>query len=296
MSRHRLLKAIGICIAFLLTAGHALASTFAPVLDEFWIIKNSSEIFRDSFNDASVPPSGPDDGEGKSTYSIFGAGGMTSETSGKLTMTPALGDPVTITTTFADLSTNAVRLLATSTSNENFLGEKDSFEIHGLYDMSSIPAISGQSFGIRATDRALVMDNQGDNAYGLFVGVSAVTGKVIVALRSYDFSTDASSVLGTVPIDQYLSEAYQIELILAKNALSDLLTASYSLYDSNGLIVNAGSVAANSLMQIYNGEDFIRGEFTASDRIPAAVPEPATMLLFGTGLAGLAAAGRMKRR
>lgn len=41
------------------TTESAFATTFTPVLDEFWILKNSTEIFRDSFNDTIPPPSGP---------------------------------------------------------------------------------------------------------------------------------------------------------------------------------------------------------------------------------------------
>jgi len=296
MKIHRLLAAIGTSIVILLNAGHALAASFTPVLDEFWIVKDSIEIFRDSFSDTLLPPSGPDDGVvNPTTYSVFGASGFTSETSGKLTMTPLLGDPVLITTTYADYSTNATRMLATNDNNANFLGYNSSFEIHGLYDMTSIPTITGQSFGIRASDRAPVIGNEGNNTFGLFVGVNSATGKVVVALREFDFSTNTSTVFDSVSIDSYLSQADQIELILAKNKESNALTASFSIFDSSGLTLYGGSLAVTSALIIYDGEDFIRGEFLATDRTSAPVPEPTTILIFGTGLAGLAVVGRKKR-
>ena len=56
--RSHLLVAAGLLIAA--TSAPAFAIPFTPQLDEFWIVKDGTEIFRDSFNDGALPPSGPD--------------------------------------------------------------------------------------------------------------------------------------------------------------------------------------------------------------------------------------------
>jgi len=291
MTTNRSLVAMAIGLFITSTAGSAFAVPFTPALDAFWIVKDDTEIFRDSFSDGVVPPSGPD---GPSTYSVFGPGGMTSESGGKLTMTPSLGDSTLVTTTFADVGTAALRSLSTNSNNGNFLGQDSSFQIHGLYDLTSLPVIPGQSFGIRATDRAPNLGNEGDNTFALFVGMS-LGGDVTVFLRHLNFDDPGNAaenaILGSVSIDSLLPGADQIELVFSKPANSDQLSASYILYDYDSVtpIVSQGPV--DSAQTIYNNEDYIRGQFATTDRIP--VPDPPTLTLFGLGLAGI---GFMRRR
>jgi len=273
------LVAFGLVASF--AASFGFAGPFTPAIDEFWIVKNGAEIFRDSFNDGSLPPSGPD---GASTYTVNGPGGMTSESGGRLIMTPALGEATVITTTSADLFTGGTRTLSTNSANPNFLGLADSFQMHALYDMSSIPTVQGESFQLRAIDRAVALGNAGDNTYALLVGVNA-TGNVTVTLRLQNFAADTSTVIDSFVIDAFLASAAQIEFIFSKAAGSDDLTASYAIFDVSHGVLNAGQLGATTELDIYNGENYIRAQFGATTRI--AVAEPATIGLLALSLAAL---------
>ena len=248
---------------FSMTTSGPVAAAFTPVVDEFWIIKNGAEIFRDSFNDGVPPPSGPD---GQATYATGVAAGIAGESGGKLTLRPGLGDPVVITTTAADVTTSVVRILTSEPLNPNFLGQASSFEIHALYDLWNLPTVNGQSFQVRATDRQT--GNAGNNTYGLLVGVNATTGNITVALRLDNFTTNTSTLIDAVSIQPWVGIADQIELILAKEAGSAQLRAFYRLLiGGSPSPVASGELGLKIPLTIYDGETYIRAQILATDNL-----------------------------
>ena len=269
-----------------LLSSTAQATPFQPVMDEFWIVKNGSELFRDSFNDGFLPPTGPD---GATTYfnsAQAGLGGMTTETGGKLTITPSLGAQTLITGTSADTFTGGTRA---NRGGLNSLSISDSVEIHGLFDLSSLPTITGQQFGIRFTDRD--SNNTGDDIIQLSVVKSGVSGDIGVRFAELDFVADTSETAGFMSISSLLPSAFQIELILTKAAGSNIIEASYNLVDSFNVSVGGGALdninnVTLSALSIYNGEGYTRGQFFATDtNVP--VPEPGVLGSMLVGLVGL---------
>lgn len=284
---------IAAVVAAVMFVPAANAATFAPVIDEFWISKNGTEIFRDRFDDGALPPSGPD---GASTYAVAGANGFTSETGGRASMMPSLGEPVLITSSYADLFTGALRALSPNPLNPNALTQADAFSVHALYDLSNLPGVTGQSFGIRVSDRSTT--NPGEDIVALLVGMN-LADQVFVRLASLDIVNGTDITVTGFSIENYLADADQIELVLSKVAGSTAMTAAFTLFDrdiadpANQAILVQAMASGSPLLEIYNVVDFTRGQFFSTDRVP--IPEPTSFALLGVGLAGLEFVRRTRR-
>ncbi len=297
MSIFRISTLISAVLAVSLFSASLSAMPFAPVIDEFWVVKNGSENFRDSFSDGNLPASGPEDGITTSgnTYSVQGSAGFTSESGGKLTMTPSLGTPTLITGSTADTFMGARRIRSTDSGSSAHLGSGDSFEIHGLFDLTSIPMVSGQQFGIRASDRSST--NGASDVAQLTVIKSSISGNVGIRFGDLDFVADTSETAGFLSIESFLATAVQVELIISKEASTDIVDASFILYDATSAIIHSATLdninnVTLQAVDLYNGEDYTRPQFMATDT-GVNIPEPGSLAVFSLGLLGL---GYLRRR
>lgn len=286
-------------ILILSVTGTSHATVFQPVIDEFWIVKNGTEIFRDSFDDGMAPPSGPD---GAMTYNMnAGDGGLVGgEGGGSLTMTPSLGNPSAITGVTADTFTGAIRRASINATSSNFLGVDDAFSIFAQYDLTTVPGVPGQAFGIRATDRA--SGNRGNNVAQLDVARDRTTDEVGVRLLQVDFVGDTVERADFVSLQSLLGTAAKIQLILSKDAGSDAIEASFIAYGELMNVLAMGdldTILNQSLAPIllYQGEDYIRAQFFSVDTDVAIspVPLPGALPLLLAAIMALGLVSRSRR-
>ena len=275
------------------------AAVFQPVIDEFWIVKNGNEIFRDSFDDGVAPPSGPD---GATTYATGGSDAAFTggEAGGKLTITPSLGTPAAITGSVADTVGSAVRRFSTNPLSSNFLGYGDSFAISGLFDLSSLPSVVGQTFGIRATDRITNIGNLGNNVAQVRVRKSGTTGEIGVQLLKVDFESDSGESADFISIDDILGTANQIELSISKEADSADIAARFIVYDALMNVLRMADLDTTlnislTPIQLYDGEDYIRAQFITTD-VVSTVPLPGAFPLLLVALSTLGLLGWYRTR
>ncbi len=175
-------------------------------------------------------------------------------------------------------------------------------------DVSSYLVSLGYAPGTDAPSDATfgIYDLNGSNTYDLF-STSAAQGV------NFDFYNGTLKVNGTATTSSGWSEAFGFYVVIDgitryteddKNSDGHNYAASYLLaegttydtgYDDGTLKGNNDWLLAfeNNAWVDGEGRDFNDGVFIIEDMNP--VPEPTTMLLFGTGLAGLAGVARRKR-
>jgi hypothetical protein len=286
---------VGVCL--MTTMNGAQAGVFS--VDEFFIEKGATsatraEIFRDSFNDGVLPPSGPD---GVATYNVRGNGFIAENTggNGRLNIDTALGD--VSSTTSASLFSRIRRLTSSNSSSPDALTIASSWAVHGIFDLSTLPQ-NNERIGLRLEDFGLGTPSGNDR---LSLQVNRNDQGVLAVLYSgSNFNGVASELFDAVELQTLLdtfSSADQIQLSLFNDENSSFVGAEFSLLSGGASIFDqtldnigetTGLVAA-----VFSDDTVTRAAIIASATI--AVPTPGAVGLFMFGLAGLGALRRTRK-
>ena len=274
----------------------ANATVFA--IDDFNIVKNGNNIFNDPFNDGNPPPSSGGSFPSGAPGSYLTKGTPT-ESNGRVYLDTALGEIGSSPLNGVPVSVQRSRLI-TNKNNANLtngLKIDDTFIVSGLFDF--IAPDAGERYSIRLAD----WDDPAGVVDVVEMGLQRSTsGDVIAQFSKYDFDLGIRDALTTWNLTNFFNSsiydinAYdQIEFFLAKgSATSSTIHAHFNMYDYDAGAGATISGSGGGTADIFTVNNFTRAEFIAINTNVTDVPEPATILLMGLGLAGLGFARHRK--
>lgn len=275
---HRL-NTVAISAVLMLLSSSVHAYVFH--VDRFSVEKNSSTLFTDNFDDGNPPPDAP-------TLSYVVTGSMGPETGGKLTLDSSGAVPVVLPLGNAMLIQSAILTTNIDPANTDAgLKADDIFAVKGLFDLT-LPDVTraNESYGINLTDRALGLNIPGDDIVG--IRVININGDLKIQFFETSFLAGTFTPVSAVPLDVNHD---QILFELSRSDPStNAVTAAFAYFDGGVMVGDMQSMPGSA--DIFNTQNWTRAQFVSR----TAVPVPAAVWLFSSGLIGLAALARRHAR
>ncbi len=262
--------------------GEAGAVPFSFQINRFQVNQNGADIVNDGFDDGQEPPDGPN---GSSTYLTIGTFGEFDESGSRLNLNNIGAQNINTFGSVSGMSVPAESKGAILRGPAGLIPKGDAWFVEAKF-AGILPADTGPIFGLREEYRIGIRDFAilGNNNDFALLHVVNVGGDPQIQFIDIDPSTSTTAFLGSLTP---LGPSFTPEITLRLDVdTSGVVTALYN----GSLILDSGGVNP-ATTTIYNGENVAFALFGAL----SPVPEPSTLLLLGSGLAGLGFFRRRKK-